>query len=206
VHSWYLAAIRSNPLLAPLHRGLESDVSDIQGGTTPEGIHLGAMTGTVDLVQRCYTGIEMRDEVLWLNPRLPGDLRSLRCTCVIAAMGSRSTSPTRHCDRVQTRMGQTAKIGFRKQVYEFDAGDVRSSRCDLNAASRKSRFESTARLTTSPTAWPSGGLSPQSFFPQANGRVRYRRVTLPPAAHSMGRHGPLGEPALPHASGALGSR
>lgn len=35
------------------------------------------MAGTVDLVQRCYIGIEMRDEVLWLNPRLPEDLQGL---------------------------------------------------------------------------------------------------------------------------------
>ena len=29
---------------------LQSDVSDIQQGTTAEGVHLGAMAGTVDLV------------------------------------------------------------------------------------------------------------------------------------------------------------
>jgi trehalose/maltose hydrolase-like predicted phosphorylase len=63
-----------NLLFPELTRAL---LSDIQGGTTPEGIHLGAMTGTVDLVQRCYTGIEMRDKVLWLNPRLREDLRRL---------------------------------------------------------------------------------------------------------------------------------
>ena len=46
-------------------------MSDIQGGTTEEGIHLGAIVGPVDLLQRCYTGLEIRDDVLWLNPRLP---------------------------------------------------------------------------------------------------------------------------------------
>jgi alpha,alpha-trehalase len=54
------------------------DVADIQGGTTPEGIHLGAMAGSVDLLQRCYTGIELRGDVLWLEPRLPRPLRALR--------------------------------------------------------------------------------------------------------------------------------
>ena len=29
---------------------LVTDVADIQGGTTPEGIHLGAMAGTVDVL------------------------------------------------------------------------------------------------------------------------------------------------------------
>jgi alpha,alpha-trehalase len=50
----------------------------VQGGTTPEGIHLGAMAGTVDLIQRCYLGIETRHNVLWLNFRLPNELRRLR--------------------------------------------------------------------------------------------------------------------------------
>jgi trehalose/maltose hydrolase-like predicted phosphorylase len=35
---------------------LESDVGDIQGGTTQEGIHMGVMAGTLDLIQRGYVG------------------------------------------------------------------------------------------------------------------------------------------------------
>ena len=31
-------------------------MADTQGGTTKEGIHLGAMAGTIDILQRCYTG------------------------------------------------------------------------------------------------------------------------------------------------------
>jgi trehalose/maltose hydrolase-like predicted phosphorylase len=47
---------------------LESDVGDVQGGTTKEGIHLGVMAGTLDLVQRAYTGAEIRDGVLYFAP------------------------------------------------------------------------------------------------------------------------------------------
>ena len=57
---------------------LVTDVADIQGGTTSEGIHLEAMAGTVDVLQRCYTGLELRDNVLWLTPRLPKSLQRLR--------------------------------------------------------------------------------------------------------------------------------
>ncbi len=57
---------------------LESDIADIQGGTTKEGIHLGAMAGTVDLVQRGYMGVETRDGVLFFNPLLPQKLDGLR--------------------------------------------------------------------------------------------------------------------------------
>lgn len=36
------------------------------------------MAKTIDLVQRSYTGLELRGGVLWLNPDLPDDLPSLR--------------------------------------------------------------------------------------------------------------------------------
>jgi alpha,alpha-trehalase len=62
----------------PFVAALESDFADIQGGTTAEGIHLGAMAGTVDVVQRCYTGLETRGDTLWFNPRLPKELKDLR--------------------------------------------------------------------------------------------------------------------------------
>ena len=51
---------------------LESDVGDIQGGTTQEGIHMGAMAGTLDLIQRGYVGAEIRDGTLYFNPN-PND-------------------------------------------------------------------------------------------------------------------------------------
>ena len=50
---------------------LKSDIEDIQGGTTREGIHMGVMAGTVDLMQRAYPGSEIRDGVLHFQPRLP---------------------------------------------------------------------------------------------------------------------------------------
>jgi trehalose/maltose hydrolase-like predicted phosphorylase len=78
VHSWVLARgdrARSWQLLA---EALESDVADVQGGTTPEGIHLGAMAGTVDLVQRGQTGLEIRHDLLRLNPCVPPELQGLR--------------------------------------------------------------------------------------------------------------------------------
>jgi alpha,alpha-trehalase len=56
---------------------IKSDICDIQGGTTPEGIHLGAMASTVDLVKRAYTGIELRGDVLRFNPCLPEELARL---------------------------------------------------------------------------------------------------------------------------------
>src|SRR5882757_3873368 len=56
---------------------LRSDVDDIQGGTTKEGIHLGVMAGTLGLVQRYYAGAQVRDSVLYFDPRLPSELGDL---------------------------------------------------------------------------------------------------------------------------------
>jgi trehalose/maltose hydrolase-like predicted phosphorylase len=53
---------------------LQSDIGDIQGGTTQEGIHMGVMSGTLDLVQRSYAGTYIRDGVLCFDSRLPGPL------------------------------------------------------------------------------------------------------------------------------------
>lgn len=48
---------------------LESDIGDVQRGTTAEGIHMGVMSGTLDLVQRFYLGQEVRDGVLCFRPK-----------------------------------------------------------------------------------------------------------------------------------------
>ncbi len=78
VHSWVLSRSDREGSWRLFTDALRSDIDDIQGGTTPEGIHLGAMAGTVDLVQRGYTGIETRGDVLRLNPCLPRELTCLR--------------------------------------------------------------------------------------------------------------------------------
>ncbi|MDP8970338.1 MAG: beta-phosphoglucomutase family hydrolase [Actinomycetota bacterium] len=77
VHSWVLARSDRERSWEFFAEALESDISDIQGGTAAEGIHLGAMAGTVDLVQRCYTGLELLKEELRLNPVLPEELSGL---------------------------------------------------------------------------------------------------------------------------------
>ena len=68
VHAWVLARVRREHAWAFCEEALTGDVADIQGGTTEEGIHLGAMAGTLDLVQRGMTGLETRQEALWLSP------------------------------------------------------------------------------------------------------------------------------------------
>ena len=68
VHAWVLARVRRAEAWKYCQEALEEDVADLQGGTTGEGIHLGAMAGTLDLVQRGLTGLETREDALWLDP------------------------------------------------------------------------------------------------------------------------------------------
>ena len=78
VHSWVLARGDRRRAWDYFLRALESDIADVQGGTTGEGIHLGAMAGTVDLLQRGFTGLETREDVLGFDPYLPDALHGMR--------------------------------------------------------------------------------------------------------------------------------
>lgn len=68
VHAWLLARAHREEAWTYCEEALTGDVADLQGGTTEEGIHLGAMAGTLDLVQSGMTGLETRDDALWLAP------------------------------------------------------------------------------------------------------------------------------------------
>ena len=68
VHGWVLARARRTEAWTYCQEALRGDIADLQGGTTGEGIHLGAMAGTLDLVQRGLTGLETRAGALWLDP------------------------------------------------------------------------------------------------------------------------------------------
>ena len=80
VHSWVLARADRERSWRLFHEALRSDVSHDGTSTTHEGIHLGAMASTVDIIQRCYSGMELRDGRLYLHPALPDQLDALSFT------------------------------------------------------------------------------------------------------------------------------
>jgi trehalose/maltose hydrolase-like predicted phosphorylase len=77
VHAWVLARSDRPQSLKFFLEALQSDVGDIQQGTTAEGVHLGAMAGTVDLVERVWTGLELKGGMLRVNPELPEQIDRL---------------------------------------------------------------------------------------------------------------------------------
>ena len=70
VHAGVLAASDPERSWELFLAALESDIGDVQGGTTAEGIHTGVMAGTLDVIQRIYLGTEIRDGILTFTPRL----------------------------------------------------------------------------------------------------------------------------------------
>jgi trehalose/maltose hydrolase-like predicted phosphorylase len=68
VHAWVLARVRRAEAWKFFQEAVKGDIADLQGGTTGEGIHLGAMAGTLDLVQRGLTGLTTRGGALCLDP------------------------------------------------------------------------------------------------------------------------------------------
>lgn len=78
VHSWVVARSDRSKSMELFRHALQSDLNDTQGGTTKEGVHLGAMAGTVDLLQRGYSGMEAgSDAVLRFKPNLDPEIRRL---------------------------------------------------------------------------------------------------------------------------------
>ena len=125
VHAWVLARSKRELSWHLFKEALETDVSDVQGGTTPEGIHLGAMAGTVDLIQRCYTGIETRQDRLQLNPYLPNELKRIQFD-IMYRQHWVNVIVTSDRLKVSTRQHDVAPItiGFREDTFELKPGDT----------------------------------------------------------------------------------
>src|SRR5215213_6394987 len=68
-HAGILAKINPESSWERYMVALESDVGDVQGGTTQEGIHMGVMAGTLDLIQRGYLGTDIRNGALHFDPK-----------------------------------------------------------------------------------------------------------------------------------------
>jgi alpha,alpha-trehalase len=103
---------------------LESDIGDVQGGTTKEGIHLGVMAGTLDLIQRAYTGAEIRDGVLYFAPTLTGRLDGLAFPMQVHGTPIRVTLGADELTVVITGgFSRAIKVGIGDDVRELGAGE-----------------------------------------------------------------------------------
>ncbi|MDJ0514181.1 MAG: beta-phosphoglucomutase family hydrolase [Methyloceanibacter sp.] len=123
-HAWVLARADRERSWQLALRALANDVDNLQHGTISEGIHLGAMAGTVDLMQRCYTGIEMRDGVLRFNPRLPDEVDEMQATLQYRHH-TLDFEVSKVRLKVSSRTGVAApiRIAYREHSSELDPGE-----------------------------------------------------------------------------------
>ncbi|GGV35287.1 family 65 glycosyl hydrolase [Kitasatospora herbaricolor] len=115
VHAWVLTRSDRRASWRFFRDALDGDLTDVQGGTTAEGIHLGAMAGTVDLLQRCYTGLEIRQDTIWLDPRLPSAIGRVDLDLRYRGHWGIALSVDRRSVQVSLResLQEPVRVGFR---------------------------------------------------------------------------------------------
>jgi trehalose/maltose hydrolase-like predicted phosphorylase len=108
---------------------LESDVNDIQGGTTKEGIHMGVMAGTLDLIQRGFLGTEIHGDFVSFDPKPIDELDGLSLTMLfrrtpfqVTRNGDELTVSVQlggRADRLRVRVGGEEKELSAGESYTF---------------------------------------------------------------------------------------
>jgi trehalose/maltose hydrolase-like predicted phosphorylase len=125
VHAGVLAGIDAESSWQRFIVALHSDIGDLQGGTTPEGIHTGVMAGTLDLVQRIYLGTEVRDGVVFFAPRLRERLEGLsllmqfRGSPMRVAVGRDELT----VEALAEGFSEPVRVGVGDDVHELTAGE-----------------------------------------------------------------------------------
>jgi trehalose/maltose hydrolase-like predicted phosphorylase len=125
VFSWVFSRSDRRGSWDSFKSALISDFGDVQGGTTSEGIHLGAMAGTIDLIQRCYTGLEIRDDVIWLNPMLPDGISEINLNiCYRSHWINLKINHNKLTVNFSKGWGEPVEMNVRGQKIVFDRNDI----------------------------------------------------------------------------------
>jgi trehalose/maltose hydrolase-like predicted phosphorylase len=127
VHGWVVARSSREDSWQLFEAALHSDIEDIQGGTTHEGIHLGAMAGTTDMVQRAYTGVEMQNGAFHIDPCLPDELSDVRFR--VRYRGHwillHATQDRLAVSAETGHPGETVSVVFRGRSRELEPGETK---------------------------------------------------------------------------------
>jgi trehalose/maltose hydrolase-like predicted phosphorylase len=125
VHAAVLAEMDPERSWEMFMTALESDILDVQGGTTQEGIHMGAMAGTVDLIQRGYVGAKTKDTSLHFDPKPNEKLEGLslhiryRKTPIEVMLKGERLAVAAQADG----SGRTIRVGVGQNVREIKDGE-----------------------------------------------------------------------------------
>ncbi|MCP3900652.1 MAG: glycoside hydrolase family 65 protein, partial [Desulfobacteraceae bacterium] len=77
IHAWIEARQARERSWKLFSKALETDMVNDAAGSTREGIHLAAMSGCIDILQRGYAGLEIRSNILILNPLFPKSINRI---------------------------------------------------------------------------------------------------------------------------------
>ncbi|MDQ6773915.1 MAG: glycoside hydrolase family 65 protein [Candidatus Dormibacteraeota bacterium] len=125
VHAHVLTEVDPERSWRFFREALESDIGDVQGGTTKEGIHMGVMAGTLDLVQRAYAGAVVRDGVLRWEPHLLEKLEGLSSVTRFQGVQLRARLEGGQLEVVAQRqpMARPVRVGVDDDVQELQPGE-----------------------------------------------------------------------------------
>jgi len=128
VNASVLAGIDPSRSWIAYREALIADLDDAQGGTTREGIHLGAMAGTVDLPVRSFAGMTFGDDELIFTPQLPPHLAQVQFQIryrghrIDVTLGRNTLTLIAHrgsAPAIRVRVGPTHELLSADQTREF---------------------------------------------------------------------------------------
>ncbi|MBU1820851.1 MAG: glycoside hydrolase family 65 protein [Bacteroidetes bacterium] len=119
VHAGALAHFDLNASWDLFQVAQQIDLSPTEHDDSSEGIHLGAMGGTLGVLQHHYAGIEVKEDTLTFNPNLPEALkevsmdlifRGVSLSCHIGPDQLCVESTDQQADAVNICLGQTTRL------------------------------------------------------------------------------------------------
>ncbi|MCK5187320.1 MAG: trehalose-phosphatase, partial [Deltaproteobacteria bacterium] len=126
VHAWVSARTNGKESWKFFNEALLTDIADVQGETTPEGVHIGAMAGTIDIMQRCYTGLEARDDILYLNPLLPKELQEITLKLHYRKQWLNiDIYPNRVIVQAQTSNAKARTMNVKGEQFKLSSGEIK---------------------------------------------------------------------------------
>ncbi|KRK78662.1 glycosyl hydrolase [Companilactobacillus nodensis DSM 19682 = JCM 14932 = NBRC 107160] len=119
VYAMLALKVNNNDLAWKLFsQALTSDYYDIQGGTTAEGIHLGVMGATLNVVTCFFAGIDYRGPELEIDPHVPDAWQSIKFN--MSFKGTRFYFTVTH-DQVRVIPDDDIVVVFKGDKVQLDA-------------------------------------------------------------------------------------
>lgn len=126
VHAWVSTRINKKESWQFFNEALLTDIADVQGETTPEGVHIGAMAGSIDIIQRCYTGLEARDNILYLNPTLPKELENIELKLQYRGLWLKiKIYHHRVVIETETSIAEAIRVNIKGEKFTIQSGDTK---------------------------------------------------------------------------------